>query len=347
MGVSWAGPATEGHARDLASPVPAVRREAAKALGFLKDPRAVPPLLKALSDSDLNVRFYAAYALGEIKDARAATALLQALRDPEYCVRDQAAWALRELHDPSLAPRLEAALKEKDADRAHIEWLLGRSGPSPATPPPPPRQDGLAAHWSFDDGNPKVAKDSVGPTHGEIKGCQPVKGRVGHALQFTKGGYVELHKPPALPVADVPFTIMAWAKSDAKSGVVVARGGAFCGFSLYLKDGVAKFGIHRVQDGPAFIAAGRESVVVGQWVHLAGVVRQDRIELFVNGKLAATAKTDGYLPSDCGQGMEIGFDVANSPAEITDAFEGVIDEVKFYRIALSEPEIAKQCHPTE
>jgi hypothetical protein len=47
------------------------------------------------------------------------------------------------------------------------------------------------------------------------------------------------------------LTIMAWAKSDAPSGVVVARSGAFCGFSLYIMDGVAKFGIHRERDGPA------------------------------------------------------------------------------------------------
>ena len=61
----------------------------------------------------------------------------------------------------------------------------------------------------------------------------------------------------------------------------------------------------RVKDGPGHIAAGREAVV-GSWVHLAGVVKSDRIELYVNAKLAASAKTPGYIPSNCGQGMEIG-----------------------------------------
>ena len=60
------------------------------------------------------------------------------------------------------------------------------------------------------------------------------------------------------------------------------------------------------------------------------------------GKLAATTKTDGYIPGNCGQSMEIGFDLANSPAEITDNFEGVIDEVKVYHAALSAEKIAKQ-----
>jgi len=198
------------------------------------------------------------------------------------------------------------------------------------------------AHWSFDDRNAEVARDVTGSgADGEIRGCTPVEGKVGAALRFTKGNYIALGRPAELPIGGRPLTIMAWAKSDADNGVVIARGGAFCGFSLYIKDGVAKFGIHRMQEGPAYIATGREQVV-GPWVHLAGVVKNDRIELYVNGKLAATAKTAGYIPGDCGQGMEIGFDESNSPAEITDNFEGIIDEVKVYHAALSEEEIAKQ-----
>jgi len=39
--------------------------------------------------------------------------------------------------------------------------------------------------------------------------------------------------------------------------------------------------------------------------------------------------------------MEIGYDVSNSPAEIIDSFEGIIDEVKIYQTALSEEEIGE------
>jgi len=60
------------------------------------------------------------------------------------------------------------------------------------------------------------------------------------------------------------------------------------------------------------------------------------------GKLAATEETDGYVPGNCGQGMEIGFDAGNSPVEITNHFQGVIDEVKQYQAALSEEQIAEK-----
>lgn len=411
----------------LKDPDNGVRREAAKALGRIKDARAVAPLVEALRDGDGNVRLYAAYALGEIKDPKAVKALLRALGDPEWCVRDQAAWALREINDPKIAAPLAAALRERNADVAHVVWLLRHVGGTQtvrelssllrapeaavrmravhvlselqnaeAVSPliaaledrdPNVRQSAvealqrigddrakrpmeellarekdpsvreaaeeaifqmscekdLVAYWPFDDRSTSIAKDATGHGNdGEIRGCTPVEGKVGHALSFNRGRYVELGQPAGLPIANRPFTVMAWVKSDAAEGVVVARGGAFCGFSLYVVDGVAKFGIHREQEGPAHIAAGREKVV-GSWVHLAGVVRSDRIELYVNGKLAAAENTPGYIPGNCGQGMEIGFDTANSPAEITDHFQGIIDEVKVYHAALSEEEIAEQC----
>ena len=410
----------------LRDPEKEVRREAAKALGAIKQAAAAGPLVEALADRDANVRAYAAYALGEIKEARATAALLKALADPEWCVRDQAAWALRELGDPAIIPALTAALSAESADVAHITWLLRQmpgarlveplsgllAGASPAvriraievlggltekgaieavisslndSQPPvrqsavlalfrandhralPPlrelaareqdpavreaaekavfqlsRRGDLVAHWSFDDRNEEVAKDVTGRgSDGRIFGCVAVEGKVGYALRFGENTYIELGKPAGVPQGPQPATVMAWARSEAPSGVVIARGGAFSGFSLYIKDGLPKFGVHIDRDGPALIAAGREEVV-GSWVHLAGVMREDQIELYVDGKLAGAAKTTG-IPSGGGQGMEIGFDVGNSPAEITDHFHGIIDEVKIFSEALSAEEIADQC----
>jgi len=404
----------------------AVRREAARSLGTLRDARAVKPLIKALRDKDVNVRFYAAYAFGELKDPSSADALLAALSDPVWGVRDHAAWALRELHDPKLIPALAGALSRPNADIAHIMWILEHMDAAAMIAPLEkllrhPREDirlravellaepddpgatkaltgafgdpavairrrvvavllekrnrealaplaelarsdkdesvrtaaaaavqlltrhaHLAAHWSFDDRSTTTARDSGGRgVNGEIKGCKVVEGKTGHALRFGKGAYVKLGRPAKLPVQGVPFTVMAWARSEQPNGVVVARGGAFQGYSLYLKGGAARFGIHLVEEGPAYIAAGKENVTK-RWGHLAGVVHETRIELYVDGKLAATAKTAGYLPGNCGQGMEIGFDVGNSPTELVDNFVGTIDEVRVYEAALPAEEIRKE-----
>lgn len=65
-------------------------------------------------------------------------------------------------------------------------------------------------------------------------------------------------------------------------------------------------------------------------------------ELYVDGKPAATAETPGYIPGNCGQGMEVGYSLGTSPAEIRDHFHGTIDEVKVFEAALSTEEIARE-----
>ena len=280
------------------------RLRAVQALGALQQPETFDPLLVALKDEETQVRLRATELLVEIGGDRVKAALQEL--------------ASRET-DPQVQQVVETALFEM-SPRKH-----------------------LVAHWSFDDANAELAKDVTGRGNdGKVQGCASVEGKVGRALEFSKGKFVELGRPTALPIADRPLTVMAWVRSDADNGVVVARGGAFCGFSLYIKDRVAKFGIHREQEGPTYIAAGRQEIV-GSWVHLAGVIKEDSIELYVNGELVATTKTKGFIPGNCGQGMEIGFDTANSPAEITDNFEGIIDEVKVYHAALGQADIAQEC----
>jgi HEAT repeat protein len=81
-----------------------VRREAAEALGEIKDTRSVKPLIAALTDKDedMGVRRAAATALGKIGDARAIPALLDSLND--ISLSGQAAGALAELGTQSVEP---------------------------------------------------------------------------------------------------------------------------------------------------------------------------------------------------------------------------------------------------
>jgi HEAT repeat protein len=356
--------AAEALLRALRDPEWCVRDQAAWALREIGDPKIVGPLAAALEDQKADVA-HVVWLLRHVGGAQTVKQLAALLKAPEVAVRMRAVHVLRELQNAEAVPPLVAALEDRDPnvrrsavealqkardDRAKkpLEALVARED-DPAVLEAAQEalfqmscEKDLVAYWPLDDRSTSIAKDATGHGNdGEIRGCTPVEGKVGHALRFGQGKYVELGQPAGLPIAERPLTIMAWVKSDAPSGVVVARGGAFCGFSLYVMDGVAKFGIHREQEGPAYIAAGGEKVV-GPWVHLAGVVRSDRVELYVNGKLATTAKTPGYIPGNCGQGMEIGFDTANSPAEITDSFRGIIDEVKVYQAALSEEEINEQ-----
>jgi len=298
-----------------------------------RDPQVQSHLVRMMSVEEAQVRRRAVEVMTALQPEKLVDALVPVLKDADAGVRLAVVNALAAARDERVEDILRVALKrETDAAvRAALEAAVVKVS----------RIESLSAHWSFDDRSTTTARDVTGGgTDGQIKGCTPVKGKVGHALRFGEGKYIELGKPPALNIGNSPFTVMAWVFAEAPNGVVVARGGAFCGYSLYVKDGVARFGIHRVEDGPTYIAKGRRSVV-GEWTHVAGVVRQDGIDRYVNGALETTTKTPGCIPGNCGQGMEIGFDVANSPAEITDHFEGIIDEVKTFDAALNAEDMAR------
>lgn len=74
-----------------------VRKNAACALGEIKDPRAIEPLIAALKDKDDNLRRRVPIALGKIKDSRAIEPLIVALKDKDNGVREIAAEALKEI----------------------------------------------------------------------------------------------------------------------------------------------------------------------------------------------------------------------------------------------------------
>jgi HEAT repeat protein len=61
-----------------------VRRNAAQALGALRDKRAVEPLIQSLKDRTMTVRQRAIVALGRIKDLRALPALLEILLENRH-----------------------------------------------------------------------------------------------------------------------------------------------------------------------------------------------------------------------------------------------------------------------
>jgi len=99
-----------------------------KGLGFEAEsglakigPPAVEALIAAYDNKDYGVRFYAIRALGEIKDPRAVDLLITALKykdkDPsgyDYEIREEAARALGEIKDPRADQPLIASLKDSD-----------------------------------------------------------------------------------------------------------------------------------------------------------------------------------------------------------------------------------------
>jgi len=104
-------PAVEALTVALHNPNKDVRFNAARALGEIRDVRAVDPLLDLLKDQNRTVRLASARALGFIRDARAVEPLCHALGDRARMVRNYVAWALGEIGDERAGQYLQKAYK--------------------------------------------------------------------------------------------------------------------------------------------------------------------------------------------------------------------------------------------
>jgi len=112
---------------DLSSPDVRTRIGAANALGIMKDPRAVKPLLVSLLGNDAGLRRPAIDALR----AMDREPLLSALAEGDVELRIAAAAALGEMQDPAAVEPLSAALRDADPRvRRAAEDALSRIDPS-------------------------------------------------------------------------------------------------------------------------------------------------------------------------------------------------------------------------
>jgi HEAT repeat protein len=113
----------------LSDPDPRVRRIAVWGLSEMRPAPEylAPAVAQLLDDRDPAVRGQAARAIGD-SGSRAYTArIADLLRDPIATVRIEAAHALGDLQDPASRPALLAALSTSDAQvRSKVRWALRR-----------------------------------------------------------------------------------------------------------------------------------------------------------------------------------------------------------------------------
>jgi len=101
-----------------------VKSRAASALGMTGEP-AVTPLISALREGDGNLRWGAAIALGKIRDPRAIEPLIRALTDKYENVRAEAAASLAAMGKAALEPLLRFLKFSDKSIRIEVVTALG------------------------------------------------------------------------------------------------------------------------------------------------------------------------------------------------------------------------------
>ncbi len=180
---------------------------------------------------------------------------------------------------------------------------------------------------------PNVAVVDAAPA-GKRKG--KAKGRAAGAPN------VRFPQTPEIDPSGQPLTVEAWIMRDDGDGVILAHGGPANGYSLALQEGRLAF--HLRSEAKLVTAISKDAVTDG-WHHVAGVLTPEkRLQVYLDGRLAAEAVTDSLLLSRPKQPLEIGSDSAGSVGDYEDEFpfEGLIDEVVLHHRALSAAELVQQ-----
>jgi HEAT repeat protein len=112
-----------------------IRKEAARALGTIRDVDGFEPLTRVITDPEMEVRIQAAWALGEIGDWRAIPFLINLFYDNNPQVRNAAADALAVIGMPAFEPLVAALGDPKPGARLAAIRALGTINDARVIPP--------------------------------------------------------------------------------------------------------------------------------------------------------------------------------------------------------------------
>ncbi|HOZ48775.1 MAG TPA: hypothetical protein PLO37_22760 [Candidatus Hydrogenedentes bacterium] len=208
---------------------------------------------------------------------------------------------------------------------------------------PPASDTALVAHWAFDEDFGQRCNDASGngydasPEGGDIAGFERVQGVYGNAASLSGHHRLRASQQPVFGCLD-GIALSAWVLPT--------------GFDQYTEIFRKEDGVHRVlfafQEHGATLALGLfingyvecdaaivpESVLDGQWHHCAAAYDGQAMHVYLDGvevgaldrpgRIEAVGDASGYIGSSNGG----------------ECFQGIIDDLRIYRAALSADEIA-------
>ena len=190
--------------------------------------------------------------------------------------------------------------------------------------------------WLLDEGKGEVARDPSGNGNdGKLmNGPKWVDGKFGKALEFDgSDDYVEMPNDSGLPSGAQERTISAWAKVDTfKNGRIFSYGAWSQGNAFDLIEQKAhKFMIIGHTNN---YSTTKIDFSTGDWYHIAAVLEAGNLTFYYNGIKDSTqsVQLNTVLRNDT---LRIG----NGVGDIDQWFDGIIDEVAIFNVALTEDDI--------
>jgi len=210
------------------------------------------------------------------------------------------------------------------------------------------------AIYKFDETSGSSAINSAQNRYnGSIFGAGRVTGKVGNALQFgSAGSRVEIPMSPSTMVfPSGEISIDAWIKLDtiAPSSFYQLIGSGYYGlksFCLGLDSGQIQF---YLDDGSAWrsVIVSNQTLTTNTWYYTALTYNGSSAKMYINGVEDATNTISFPVPTSYNTlyigASDYDFNVAPSANE----FQGVIDEIRVFRVTLSASQISDYYNATK
>lgn len=200
---------------------------------------------------------------------------------------------------------------------------------------------GLVGYWRLDEGRGNIAHDSSGyDNHGLISGgVLWVDGKFGKALQLGGGGnYVLVPHTSDLEFTGVhPFTLEAWIKPDSPQGQSSLAANVidkYSNYGLVYDHGNSDARGVIFRSGGTWYHSGEVVISSGVWHHYVGVYDPPYLIVYLDGNEVARREVGS-------RGLDINSNniVFGTNMQLTSQYNGIIDEVRIYRRALSAEEV--------
>jgi len=204
--------------------------------------------------------------------------------------------------------------------------------------------EGVMVHLELDDDpSDNVAEDSSGlGNDGFAPDAQmpslTTAGHIDSAYDFTDDRIVLT----GIDVGGTAFTLSGWVNADAFASFrrIVAKAtgiqtdNTWWALTTESNGNIPRFQLKTI-DGVTTNVVGTTAMQAGQWYHLAGVYDGTSMRLYVNGVEEASAAKSGEIATDSTVETWVG----DAPPTGGRGWDGRIDDVRIYNVALSAAEV--------
>ena len=195
---------------------------------------------------------------------------------------------------------------------------------------------GLIARWTFDKLDGKQVADLSGNNRtGTLHGRgDVVAGVYGGALALDGDGYVTTD-PKLGAVAEGDYTVCSWIRTTSSVMDLLGNGITRGHVLMVINQGPLRG--HHWTDSSGNVLDGKRTINDGRWHHVAQVIDDATISIYVDGQLDVTAKLQGIQTASADP-LHLG---TRSPSVTQYRYRGALDEVCLFDRSLTPQELKK------